>query len=101
MRADEILSQGAQTFREKNGKYGSNYTKVGKIMAILFPEGIELRTEYDHLLYHEMSWLIGKLTRFCSTEEPMTDLDSINDMMVYCAIVEMLLREENKNVGQE
>lgn len=82
---DEILDDMIKTFHEKNTRYKSNFFVVGEVMRTLFPDGIHLVTERDHIVYHEFSWLIGKLTRF--TQTGMKDEESLYDMTVYGALL--------------
>lgn len=86
LHTDKILEAMAQTFKEKNTKYKDNYTDVGQILKILFPEGIYLKTEEDFVQHHFVDWMIGKLTRFAKTD--FKDTDSIHDMAVYAAMLE-------------
>lgn len=84
-----ILEEMAATYRQRNAKYGDNFEKVGKIMEILFPDGWILKNQYDFTVFHLVDWLVGKLTRFTKT---MDDVDSIHDLGVYAAMVEMVIR---------
>src|ERR1700746_2880029 len=86
IKADLVLEEMARTFREKNKMYGDNYLAVGKVMQALFPNGITLKTEYDHILFHWISWSVGKLTRFVNSG--MKDQNSIHDLAVYAAMIE-------------
>jgi hypothetical protein len=88
--ADKVLQQMAKTFKVKNKKYGDNYLNVGKVLKALFPRGITLKTEYDQVLFHWISWKVGKFTRFIQTG--MTHLDSIHDDSVYGAMIEDWVR---------
>jgi hypothetical protein len=84
----------AQTFKVKNSRYGDNWAIVGKVFVALYPNGLTLKTEEDWVLFHWMSWKIGKLTRFTQTKH--THLDSIHDDAVYTAMIETYLRNNNK-----
>ena len=94
--AAEILRDAAKTFEERNQTYGENYRKVGAIWKILYPEGVRLETEYDHLVYHLFDWAIGKITRASAGPFPITHVDSIHDAVVYLAMVEMIMRNANE-----
>lgn len=86
--AADILQRAADTFRDRNAVYKDNAGKVGQVMAVLFPEGVTLKTEADHKFYHLFELLIVKLTRF--TNSGMHHEDSIHDLMVYAAMLEAI-----------
>lgn len=89
--ADEILTEMAATFKERNAVYGDNFRKVGPVMSALHPEGVRLSTDKDHEFFHLYSLLIVKLTRFATSN--LTHRDSIHDMCVYGAMLEAILEE--------
>jgi hypothetical protein len=89
LRADKTLATAAKTFLKKNKKYGDNWVTVGRVFAALYPNGITLKTEYDFILFHWMSWKIGKMTRFVNTGH--THQDSIHDDGVYTFMIETLI----------
>lgn len=86
--AADILQRAADTFRDRNAVYKDNAGKVGQVMAVLFPEGVTLKTEADHKFYHLFELLIVKLTRF--TNSGLHHEDSIHDLMVYAAMLEAI-----------
>jgi len=94
LRADQVLEQMATTFQNRNAKYGDNWETVGKIFVALYPYGVQLKTESDFILFHWLSWKIGKLTRFINSK--MKGIDSIHDEAVYSAMMECYIRENNK-----
>jgi hypothetical protein len=98
LRTDKILEAMAETFRERNAKYGDNYQKVGKVMAVLFPDGMTLKTEADFIRWHFFDWAIGKLTRFVSAD--MKHQDSIHDCAVYLAMIEDYISQEANNATE-
>lgn len=97
LESDKILNAMAETFKERNAEYGSNYNAVGEIMVSLFPKGILLKTSEDFVKFHFIDWIVGKLTRFGRTD--MKHIDSLHDMAVYAAMLEDLIiqleKEEN------
>lgn len=94
--AADILAAMADTFRERNAVYKDNYKTVGKVMAALFPNGIELNTEADHNFYHLFELAIVKLTRF--TNSGLRHKDSIHDIAVYSAMLELLVNDHQINI---
>lgn len=91
-KGDEILLAMAATYKERNALYGANYVKVGEIMAILFPDGITVKTVDDHVRFHLLTWMIGKLTRMT----PNWHKDSIHDLPVYGALLEGWIKHVEK-----
>jgi hypothetical protein len=96
---DQILESMAQTYKERNKTYGDNFLTMGPVMKALFPNGITLKTEQDFIMFHLLDWLVGKLTRFVKTD--MTHVDSIHDLAVYAAMIEMMIiRQVDKERGK-
>lgn len=85
--ADEILAQAANTYKERNKLYGSNYLNVGEAMKAFFPNGVELKTSNDHVRFHLFCWIVGKLTRYANQWDEGHQ-DSIHDIVVYAAMLE-------------
>jgi hypothetical protein len=88
---DQVLDAMAATFRERNAVYGSNYLRVGDVMAALFPEGVTLRTSEDFTRWHLLELVVVKLTRFATSN--LSHPDSVHDLGVYAAMLETLLPE--------
>jgi len=86
IRGDEILESMRLTYQERNKIYGDNFETVGKVLAVLFPEGLTLKTAEEFEAYHLLDWIVGKLTRFTATQ--MQHQDSIHDIAVYSAMLE-------------
>jgi hypothetical protein len=86
--AADILAEMADTFRERNAVYKDNAAKVGEVMAVLFPDGVTLKTAADHKFYHLFELLIVKLTRF--TNSGLKHEDSVHDLTVYGAMLEAI-----------
>lgn len=85
--ADQILDEAAKTYRERNKTYGSNYLNVGAAMKGFFPNGVELKTDNDHVRFHIFCWIVGKLSRYANQWENGHQ-DSIHDIIVYAAMLE-------------
>ena len=86
--AADVLGAAAETFRERNSLYKDNASVVGEVMAVLFPDGVQLKTEADHKFYHLFELLVVKLTRF--TNSGLTHEDSIHDLMIYAGMLEAI-----------
>lgn len=95
MKPDEILQAAADTFRERNAVYASNHEKVGEIMNVLFPHGVHLNSALAFERWHIFELIIIKLTRFVNAD--MSHKDSVRDIAVYAAILEMLIDKKGKS----
>jgi hypothetical protein len=95
--AADILAATADLFRERNAVYKDNYKTVGKVMAALFPNGVQLKTEDDYNFWHLFELTIVKMTRF--TNSGMRHVDSLHDMMVYVAMCEATLDKHKIKSG--
>ena len=58
--AGSILVEMGETFRERNKVYGDNYKRVGEVMSVLFPDGVELKTVEDYNIWHLFELMIVK-----------------------------------------
>ncbi len=85
--AAEKLEAMAQTFRDRNKVYGSNYKMVGKLMKVLFPEGVPKDLVFeDH--FHLFELLLVKISRYAVSN--LMHTDSIHDAAVYAAMCEAI-----------
>lgn len=85
--AAEKLETMAQTFRDRNKVYGSNYKMVGKLMRVLFPDGVPQELVFeDH--FHLFELLLVKISRYAVSN--LTHTDSIHDAAVYAAMCEAI-----------
>lgn len=91
--AADILEEAGATFRERNAVYKDNADNVGKVMAALFPDGVQIKTAADHKMYHLFELMVVKMTRFANSG--LTHQDSIRDLSVYGAMVENLIATHN------
>jgi len=94
--AGDLMAAMARTFKERNAVYGNNAEVVGRVMAALFPHGVKLKTPKDFELWHLLELVIVKLTRF--TQSELTHEDSIHDLAIYAAMVELLVKDHNIEV---
>lgn len=90
LRADKVLEAMAETFRDRNPRYGENWITIGAVMAALYPNGITLKTKDDFIRFHFVNSIVGKFTRFINTDH--THDDSIHDAAVYCAMTEAFIK---------
>ncbi len=95
MNADEILSDMAETFKERRSVYGNNYKLVGEMMAAAHPQGKLLHGAEDFELWHLWELVFVKLSRFANSG--LEHKDSIHDAAIYCAMIESILNEREKS----
>lgn len=93
--AADLLSEAADIFRQRHKVYGDNYRKVGKVMADLFPRGVELVTEDDHNRFHLFMLQVVKLTRYTENWDRGGHKDSMDDLAVYAAMLNAIDEEIN------
>jgi hypothetical protein len=98
MSPDDELEKAAKTFRERRPIYKDNYLRVGKALDALFPEGVVLKTEHDHIRYHLFSWIVGKLSRYAVQWNNGGHPDSAHDLVVYAAMLASYKEEKGKPV---
>jgi hypothetical protein len=91
--ADQILQSAGETFKERNAVYGSNYKMVGKLMAVLFPDGVSPELLHSDM-FHLFELKLVKISRFAISG--MTHKDSIRDDCVYSAMIESILSEKEQ-----
>ena len=85
--AADILTEAAETFRQRNKVYGDNYLRLAKAAAAMFPAGLTLKTEDDWVRLYFFLAAITKLSRY-ATNWPTGHRDSIHDAAVYSAMLE-------------
>lgn len=86
-----ILDEMADTFRQRNAVYGDNYKMVGKLMAVLFPNGVPKEVLHSDQ-FHLFELKLVKLSRFAISN--LTHQDSIHDDGVYSAMIEAIVIEQ-------
>lgn len=86
----EILREMANTFERRSSEYKDNMHRVMPVLEALFPDGVPPASTKMHVL----NIMIMKLTRFAVSD--MNHIDSIHDLGAYCAIMESLIRKENR-----
>lgn len=87
MNAADILDAMAATFRERNAVYGDNFKMVGKMMAVLFPNGAPPELLHSDQ-FHLFELILVKLSRYAISG--LQHVDSIHDAGVYCAMCESI-----------
>jgi len=93
----DMLRNHAAIFEQRNTIYGANYLNIGPMFAILFPEGLTLRTADDFNRFHLYMLEMVKLTRYGAQFEKGGHADSADDGAVYWA----MLREVDDRIAFE
>lgn len=97
--ADDVqgfLIAARKTHAESNARYKDNWRKVGELMAILYPDGVTLKTPDDFARWHLIELMMVKITRYANGGNPQ---DSLQDLAVYTAMVATLDAEiYNRNL---
>jgi len=95
--AGDILLDMGRTFKERNALYKDNAVLVGALMAVMFPNGVTLKTPEDFHMWHLFELKIVKLTRFIKSG--LKHEDSIHDDAIYSAMCERLVNTHNIQVN--
>jgi len=85
----DMLRESAGIYEQRNVLYGDNYKRFGKIMAVLFPNGIELKDEDDFNRFGIFVQVVSKITRYAENFVRGGHDDSLDDNTVYS----MMLKE--------
>jgi len=91
------ISEAMDTFTERNGTYGSTFLNFGKIMQVLYPNGLMIDID-DVNGWNRIAIIMQIVTKLMRhTKEPgIPHIDSIHDVIVYAAMEEMLSTEANE-----
>lgn len=93
----QILERMAKLFEERNAVYRDNFRVVGEVMHVLFEDGPpRLETAADYARWHLFELAVVKLTRYARQYNVGGHKDSIEDQMVYLAMVAMLDAEASQ-----
>jgi hypothetical protein len=93
----DLLKTTAEFFRAKNEEYGGAYIKIGKILSIIFPDGVVLKTAEDHVRYNLFIMGINKYIRYGTNFAKGGHVDSATDMMAYAAMLSSFDETLNEN----
>jgi hypothetical protein len=77
----------AELYRQRHAVYGDSDQSFGRVVAALFPAGLEIRTVDDAnraaLLFH----VVDKLVRYAGNFERGGHGDSLDDISVYAQML--------------
>jgi hypothetical protein len=81
------LREAAELFENRNPEYGDGWKRSQKLLEAFFPNGVVLKTPEDMARFANFNMLIVKLVRYATMMEEGGHLDSIEDLMVYAAML--------------
>lgn len=84
------LTNTAGIYRERNALYGDNYKRFGHVMLHMFPGGLTLRSAEDFNRFGVLVQIVGKVTRYAANFERGGHADSLDDNIVYAAMLREL-----------
>jgi len=100
----EKMIKGAELYKKKNNDYGDSWKKTGKILAVLFPEGLKLDTEEKFTEFSIIIRKIDKLSRITNllfTEKEIkikseSVIETCEDDGIYSFMLADFIEEINK-----
>ncbi len=92
----EMLEESAETFRQRAEIYGDNYKQFGEVMAVLFPNGVEIKTKDNWNRLGVFIQKISKLTRYVNNWDHGGHDDSLLDDAVYTTMLRELDRDSEE-----
>lgn len=90
--AEDNMLRAIETFRSRNAEYGAAYKSFGKMVAGLFPRGIQLQAN-DAAGFGRLALMVllaGKLHRYAVSYADGGHRDSAHDAICYAAMLEEL-----------
>ncbi len=84
----DILRKAALTFEQRNALYGDNHMRFGRVMQVLFPDGVPCRSADDFTRLGLLVQCVSKLTRYTANFNHGGHQDSAHDLCVYAAMLE-------------
>lgn len=91
----ELLRDCADTHEQRNKLYGDNYKKYGKVMAAMFPKGLELDSFESHNRFGILVQCVSKIMRYAENLDHGGHRDSAHDLSVYAAMLEELTNDNS------
>ncbi len=85
--AAQCLSEAAQLYQERRKVYKRSDLNLGNVLEALFPNGVTIESNHDHIRFSLIVQIVTKLTRYANNWQG-GHKDSIRDAMVYCAMLE-------------
>lgn len=85
----KVLNAAAAIFEDRNETYGDGYLRTGALLLALFPEGgiPAITTPEEAMRLRLISMCAVKLQRYCFQFEEGGHPDSVDDLIVYAAML--------------
>jgi len=96
LKPSEKLRTMAELYEIKNQEYGSDYHRHGQLMSVLFPKGVTLNTTSHFGRYAILTMIVAKLGRYVNNFYEDGHSDSLNDIIVYAAMLQELDEGKSK-----
>lgn len=87
------LFEKAELYEKKNAEYGDSYHMHGKLMKIMFPEGVTLNSVDDFNRWGVFIQIMTKICRYVNSFETGGHDDSLDDLSVYAMMLKELDNE--------
>lgn len=95
-RPSDALHAAAEIYEQRQAIYGDNYKRFGHVMAILFPDGLTLKTGNDFNRFGVLTQVVSKITRYAAQFNNGGHPDSLDDASVYA----MMLQELDSEIAE-
>ena len=93
------LRGAAEIYEQRNKLYGDNYKRFGIVMAAMFPNGCMLKTADDWNRMGVLIQIMSKQTRYANLFHSGGHNDSLDDNIVYTAMLKELDDELERGEG--
>lgn len=87
MSVENRLKNAGKIFAKKEIEYGSIWKNHGKLIRVLFPRGVSAPDELSIARYSIVNMIAAKLARYCNNFEKGGHQDSLDDIIVYAAML--------------
>lgn len=94
--SSSIIDEQFQILKERDSQYGASYNKVGAILQILFPDGIEIQTKEQHQQFDLLKQVIGKLARLSHKFPTEIHRDSLIDAGNYINLLLAVIEQQKQ-----
>ena len=92
----DILLKNVEIVKGKAKQYGNTYKKYGDFMKVLFPKGLIIQSKKEWERFGVFNMICHKLLRITNKLFGDISLDNITDLCNYAAMLEKIIKEEEK-----
>jgi hypothetical protein len=90
----KALAELGKIYAERNAVYGDDYKNHGRIMTVLFPDGLTLKTVEDFNRFSCLKEMVTKIARYAPNFQRGGHTDSLDDISVYAQMLQELDNEK-------